>query len=244
MFGLALMTCMLSQKWSTRLAAIQKVEEQLHNLDPNRRDAMGAEINRSNLPPQVTFKTFVDFVVEGIKDPVLKNFVAVLDLLQKALAIFFRFVKTEEVQTTLAPIITEALRKTAAMAAKIRETSQNFCLHLSHQSPIGPEYMTKAVLTELTNAVNAGDAKNAKQTAAASYGNSHLVVACLGLLADYQTQSGILAVPQAAELKDQVVAQINLNLKHSNPQVRKSAEKLFIVLYREFGQALEEQLKD
>ena len=46
MFGLPLMTCMLSQKWSTRLAAIEKVQEQLHNLDPNRRDAMGAEINR------------------------------------------------------------------------------------------------------------------------------------------------------------------------------------------------------
>jgi hypothetical protein len=127
------------------------VAEQLHNLDPNRRDAMGAEINRSNLPPQVTFKIFVDLVVEGIKDPVLKNFVAILDLLQKALAIFFRFVKTDEVQATLAPIITEALRKTAAMAAKIRETSQNFCLHLSHQSPIGPEYMTRAVLAELSN---------------------------------------------------------------------------------------------
>lgn len=40
------------------------------------------------------------------------------------------------------------------------------------------------------------------------------------------------------------MAQINLNLKHSNPQVRKSAEKLFIVLYKEFGQPLEDELKE
>lgn len=40
------MTCFLSKSWATRMSAIQKIAEQLHNLDPNRRDAMSAEINR------------------------------------------------------------------------------------------------------------------------------------------------------------------------------------------------------
>lgn len=46
MMGLQIMTCFLSKNWATRFAAIQKVEEQLHNLDPSRRDHMSAEINR------------------------------------------------------------------------------------------------------------------------------------------------------------------------------------------------------
>ena len=54
--------------------------EQLYNLDPNRRDAMSAEINRKNLPVEDNFKVFLSFIEEGIKDPVLKNFIAVLEL--------------------------------------------------------------------------------------------------------------------------------------------------------------------
>jgi len=51
------------------------VEEQLANIDPNRRDAMTAEINRQNLPVQENFKVFLEFIEEGIKDPVLKNYI-------------------------------------------------------------------------------------------------------------------------------------------------------------------------
>jgi hypothetical protein len=36
--------------------------------------------------------------------------------------------------------------------------------------------------------------------------------------------------------------QINTALKHSNPQVRKEAEKLFRTLYSDFGQKLEDML--
>lgn len=46
LFGLQIMTCFLSKSWATRMSAIQKIAEQIHNLDPHRRDAMSAEINR------------------------------------------------------------------------------------------------------------------------------------------------------------------------------------------------------
>ena len=59
LFGQEIMTCFYSQTWSTRAAAIQKIEEQLHNLDPRRRDAMYGEINRSNLPPEITIKVLL-----------------------------------------------------------------------------------------------------------------------------------------------------------------------------------------
>jgi len=36
--------------------------------------------------------------------------------------------------------------------------------------------------------------------------------------------------------------QINIALRHQNPQVRKEAEKLFKTLYNDFGQKLESML--
>lgn len=45
-FGIQIITAFMAKNWATRLAAIEKVGEQLHNLDPSRRDAMSAEINR------------------------------------------------------------------------------------------------------------------------------------------------------------------------------------------------------
>ena len=64
-------------------------------MDPNRRDAMSAEINRKNLPAEENFSVFLKFIEEGCKDPVLKNFIAVLELLQKSLPIFFRYVQPQ-----------------------------------------------------------------------------------------------------------------------------------------------------
>lgn len=40
------------------------------------------------------------------------------------------------------------------MKQKIREASINFSLYLSHQSPVGPEYMVQQVLAELDKALN------------------------------------------------------------------------------------------
>jgi hypothetical protein len=42
---------------------------------------MSAEINRKNIPIEENYKTFLEFIEEGTKDPVLKNFIAILDLL-------------------------------------------------------------------------------------------------------------------------------------------------------------------
>ena len=74
------MTCFNSQTWSTRQAAIDKVSEQLHNLDPNRRDAMTCEINRKNFNVEENFLVFLDLIEEGVKDPVLKNYISILEL--------------------------------------------------------------------------------------------------------------------------------------------------------------------
>jgi hypothetical protein len=92
LFGLELVTCFYSQQWAARQSAIEKVDEQLHNLDPNRRDAMSCEINRKNLPIENIFKTFLEFIDEGSKDPVLKNLIAIFELLKKALPTFFRYI--------------------------------------------------------------------------------------------------------------------------------------------------------
>jgi hypothetical protein len=92
-FSLNLITCFLNKNWSTRLIAIQKVEEQIYNLDPNRRDAMSAEINKQNMPVEITFSLFLEFMYEGLKDPVLKNYISILELFQKALPTFFRYIQ-------------------------------------------------------------------------------------------------------------------------------------------------------
>lgn len=148
-FGIQIITCFISKTWATRQAAILKVEEQLHNIDPNRRDAMSAEINRQNMPAEISFKTFLEFIVEGLKDPVLKNYICLLELFQKALPTFFRYIQPHQIKADLAAIIREILRKTTDMKQKIREASINFCLYLSHQSPVGPEFMVNGVLAEL-----------------------------------------------------------------------------------------------
>lgn len=38
---------------------------------------------------------------------------------------------------------------TSDLKAKVREVAIDFCLYLSHQSPIGPEVMVNQVLAEL-----------------------------------------------------------------------------------------------
>ena len=208
LFGLQIMTCFLSKSWATRLASIQKVEEQIHNLDPNRRDAMSAEINRQNIPPELTFKTFLEFLVEGIKDPVLKNYIELLELFQQALPTFFRYIKPAVIQSDIKEIVKGVLKKTADMKQKIRESSINFCLYASHQSPVGPEYMIQVVLDELSDVQNekleapqpsSGAGPQKKQNnVATNFGNSHMIVACLSLLNEYQNQSKILELESFA----------------------------------------------
>ena len=84
------MTCFFSKAWNTRQTAILKITEQLYNLDPNRRDPMSAEINIKNVPIELNYKTFIELCREGIKDPVLKNFLLVVDMIKAAMPTFFR----------------------------------------------------------------------------------------------------------------------------------------------------------
>lgn len=99
------MTCFLSKSWATRLASLEKVSEQLPNLDPSQRDPMTAEINRQNLPVEINFKTFIEFISEGLKDPVLKNFLQILTLFQESLPIFFRHLPAQTIRQSLGPVM-------------------------------------------------------------------------------------------------------------------------------------------
>lgn len=47
------------------------------------------------------------------------------------------------------PLVSSMIKKTTDLKAKVREVTIDFCLYLSHQSPIGPEVMINQVLTEL-----------------------------------------------------------------------------------------------
>ena len=92
---------------------------------------------------------FLELMFEGLKDPVLKNYIAILELFQKALPTFFRYIQPMTLKAEMMHIIREIIRKCTDMKQKIREGSINFCLYLSHQSPVGPEYMVDQVLQEL-----------------------------------------------------------------------------------------------
>jgi hypothetical protein len=148
---------------------------------------MSAEINRQNLPIELNFKTFLDLVSEGIKDPVLNNYITLLELIQKALPTFFRFIQPVTIQNELLKPVVGILRKTGDMKQKIREASINFCLYLSHQSPVGPEFMVQQVIFELDKILVEKDEKDT--SVAQSFGNSHMISSCLSLLNQYQVQT-------------------------------------------------------
>ena len=44
------------------------------------------------MPAEINFKTFLEFMSEGLRDPVLKNYISILELFQKALPTFFRYI--------------------------------------------------------------------------------------------------------------------------------------------------------
>lgn len=106
--------------------------------------------------------------------------------------------------------------------------------------------MVGQVLTELDlvqNENNAQTSKKESSNVATNFGNSHMILACLGLLNEYQVQSKLLAPDQGQDaLLAKYMDQVNLALRHQNPQVRKEAEKLFKTLYSDHGQKLEAML--
>lgn len=79
--------------------------------------------------------------MEGFKDPNLKNYLNLLELVQMTLPIYFRYLQPDQIKAELVPLVKNTISKTSDLKAKVREASINFCLYLSHQSPIGPLVM-------------------------------------------------------------------------------------------------------
>jgi len=57
----------------------------------------------------------LELLVEGIKDPVLKNYIELLELFQQALPTFFRYIKPAVIQSDIKEIVRGVLKKTADM---------------------------------------------------------------------------------------------------------------------------------
>lgn len=93
---------------------------------------MSCEINRKNIPIEESFKVFLEYIDEGTKDPVLKNLIAVIDLLKKALPTFFRYIQPPTIRRELMPLVSTVLKKSTDLKAKVREVTIDFCLYLSH----------------------------------------------------------------------------------------------------------------
>ena len=147
---------------------------------------MSCEINRKNLPVENVYKIFLEFIEEGSKDPVLKNLIAIFELLKKALPTFFRYLQPSMIKKDLMPVVSDLIKKTTDLKAKIREVAIEFCLYLSHQSPIGPEVMVNQVLTELELVLTeAAPTATTSQNVAANMGNSHMISSCFKLLAQF-----------------------------------------------------------
>ena len=66
---------------------------------------MSAEINTKNLPIELNYKTFIELISEGLKDPVLKNFLMLLELTQMALPTFFRYIQPHAIRNEIKTIV-------------------------------------------------------------------------------------------------------------------------------------------
>ena len=140
------------------------------------------------------------------------------------------------------PFVKNTIAKTSDLKAKVREASINFCLYLSHQSPIGPEVMINQVIEEVKKALKPADTTN--QTTSSqntSFGSSHLIASCLNLLNQFQQQTKLVETTETY-LFHKYVECINEALKHTNPTVRKQGEALFKILYLEFGEIMLQKL--
>ena len=93
---------------------------------------MSGEINRNNLPPEISFKGLLEFFKKGLEDPVLKNYITILDLIQTVLPFYFRYLRGEQLKREFSPIIQVIIQKTFDLKQKIREASINICLYMSH----------------------------------------------------------------------------------------------------------------
>ena len=115
----------VSYTWSNRQAAIDKIIEQLPNFDENTRDPMKCEINKFNLPLEEWFSGFCSIILEGIRDPVLKIYLSILDLIQQGIPLFSRKLSEDEFQNEVFDnLIKEILKRTSDLKIKVRDASK------------------------------------------------------------------------------------------------------------------------
>jgi hypothetical protein len=110
---------------------------------------MKCEINKHNYSLDESFPILLELTQAAISDPVLKIYLSTLELIQRSLPIFFRGLSQNVIQRNILPVIETILKKTADLKVKVREASFNMLLFLSHQSPIGPEFMVKNIDADL-----------------------------------------------------------------------------------------------
>lgn len=257
LFNENIIGCFVSQSWSNRQAAIDKIIEQLPNLDENTKDNMKWEINKFNLPMDEWFNGFCSIILEGIKDPVLKIYLSILNLMQQGLPLFFRRLsKNEFSNSSFDTIIREILNKTSDLKLKLRVASKNMWIYLAHQSTIGPEKMADITIEALKKMYKVPEPKLAQsktarikveekknEDAETNLCNSTMWSSCLSLLVEYQRQAKMAKSSDDKYTKD-FMEIVNESLRHHTPAVRKEAELLFIELYKTLSYNIESMLKD
>jgi hypothetical protein len=149
--------------------------------------------------------------------------------------IYFRYLQPPQIKRELMPLASLVIRKCSDMKAKVREASINFCLHLSHQSPIGPETMVDHVLAELQSIEKKPSDKLTTDKSSQNYSNNNLVASCLQLLCQLQQQTNIVSQPDS-QMFNEYMNQTNIGLRNQNNAVKKQAEILFKLLFAEFGE--------
>lgn len=82
-----------------------------------------------------------------------------------------------------------------------------------------------------------------KEKGNTAFGNSNMIASCLQLLAQYQQQTKLVSDAEGDLFKAYMQC-ANFALKHTNPQVRKQAEQLCLLLCKDFDDKVIKSLVD
>ena len=97
------------------------------------------------------------------------------------------YLRAEQIKKEIKPLVQHTLQRLSDHKQKVREASTNFCLYLAHKDEIGMEFMMGQVL-EAVEGIQWEKTKGQNDT----FGNSNMLVACLSLLDQYQTQTSLV----------------------------------------------------
>ena len=111
---------------------------------------MTAEINKDNLPPEIAFKSLLKLIEEGLKDPVLAVYVQSIDLFTKSLPMWLKRLPAKMIHRELEPLQRCITLRLADMKQKVRDVSTDCCLQLARRSEIGPDFVTRIIVEELS----------------------------------------------------------------------------------------------